>query len=222
VHVDDALHRVGIGELDVVEEAAAQKGVGQFFLVVAGDEHHRPVLGLDQLARLVDIELHAVQLAQQVVREFDVGLVDLVDQQRHRLVAGEGLPQHALDDVVADVAHLLHAFVVGQLAVAQAAHGVVLVQALLGLGGALDMPLQQRQAEGGRHFLGQHGLAGAGLALHQQGPLERDGGIDGQHQVLRGDVVVRSLELHGGVRPAGPCRGWKGNGRSGPGGVSPV
>jgi hypothetical protein len=39
----------------------------------------------DHLARLVDIELHAVDLAQQVVREFDVGLVDLVDEQHHRL-----------------------------------------------------------------------------------------------------------------------------------------
>ena len=29
VHVDDLLHRLGLGELDVVEEAAAQKGVGQ-------------------------------------------------------------------------------------------------------------------------------------------------------------------------------------------------
>ena len=64
----------------------------------------RPVPGLDQLARLVDVELHAVEFAQQVVRELDVGLVDLVDQQRHRLLGREGLPQHALDDVVADVA----------------------------------------------------------------------------------------------------------------------
>jgi hypothetical protein len=39
-----------------------------------------------ELARLVDVELHPVELAQQVVGELDVGLVDLVDQQ-HRLLS---------------------------------------------------------------------------------------------------------------------------------------
>ena len=85
VHLDDLLHRVLVGELDVVEEAAAQEGVGQLLLVVGGDDHQRPVLRDDHLARLVDVELHAVQFAQQVVRELDVGLVDLVDQQHARL-----------------------------------------------------------------------------------------------------------------------------------------
>jgi hypothetical protein len=152
---------------------------------------------LHQLARLVDVELHAVDLAQQVVRELDVGLVDLVDQQRHRLLGGEGLPQHALDDVVVDVLDALRRRA-GQLAVAQAAHGVVLVQALLRLGGALDVPLQQRHAQRRGHLLGQHGLAGAGLALDEQRALERDRGVDRQHQVLRGDVLVGALEFHGG------------------------
>jgi hypothetical protein len=50
---------------------------------------------------------------------------------------------------------------------------------LLGLGGRLDVPLQQRHVQRLGHFLGQHGLAGAGLALDQQGALERDGGIHG-------------------------------------------
>ena len=84
-----------------------------------------------------------------------------------------------------------------QLAVAQAAHRVVLVQALLRLGRALDVPLQQRHVQRLRHFLGQHGLAGAGLALDQQRALERDRGVDREHQVLGGDVVVGALEFHG-------------------------
>src|SRR5450755_2858620 len=95
VHVDDALHRVGVGELDVVEEAAAQERVVQLLLVVRGDEDDRPVRRLDELARLVDVELHAVDLAQQVVREFDVGLVDLVDQQHDRRLGRERLPEDA-------------------------------------------------------------------------------------------------------------------------------
>ena len=196
MNVDDRLHRLGVGELDVVEEAAPQEGVGQLLLVVAGDEHQRPVPGPHELARLVDVELHAVELAQQIVRELDVGLVDLVDQQRHGLLGREGLPQHALHDVVADVAHLGGTVGVRQLAVAQPAHGVVLVQALLRLGGALHMPLQQRHAQRLRHLFGEHRLAGAGLALHQQRPLQREGGVDGQHQVGRGDVAFGALESH--------------------------
>jgi hypothetical protein len=83
-----------------------------------------------------------------------------------------------------------------QLAVAQAAHGVVFIQALLRLGGGLDVPLQQRHVQRLGHFLGQHGLAGAGLALDEQRALQSDGGVDGQHQVLGGDVILGALEFH--------------------------
>src|SRR3546814_10498007 len=40
VHVDDRLHRLPVGKLDVVEKAAPQKGVGQFLLVVRRSEEH--------------------------------------------------------------------------------------------------------------------------------------------------------------------------------------
>ena len=39
----------------------------------------------DLFARLADEEAHAVELVQQVVRELEVRLVDLVDQQHHAL-----------------------------------------------------------------------------------------------------------------------------------------
>jgi DNA-binding XRE family transcriptional regulator len=45
VHVDDLAHRRHVGELDVVEDAAPQEGVGQFLFVVRSDQHDRPVLG---------------------------------------------------------------------------------------------------------------------------------------------------------------------------------
>ncbi len=38
MHVDDLLHRLEVGEFDIVEEAAAQKCVGQFLLIVGGDD----------------------------------------------------------------------------------------------------------------------------------------------------------------------------------------
>ncbi|KAG0930566.1 hypothetical protein G6F31_017001 [Rhizopus arrhizus] len=136
------------------------------------------------------MEFHAVQLAQQVVGEFDIGLVDFVDQEHHRLVRLEGLPQRALHDVVADVSD----FLVAQLRVAQARHRVVFVQALVRLGRGLDVPLQQGAAQRARHFFGQHGLARAGLALDLQRPPQGQGGVHSQFQVVGGDVAVGSVE----------------------------
>ncbi len=138
------------------------------------------------------MELHAVELEQEVVGEFDVGLVDLVDQQHRALLMGEGLPQLAALDVVGDVGDAG----VAELAVAQPRHRVVFVEALLRLGGRLDVPGQKRRVDRLGDFLGQHGLAGAGLALHQQRALEHDGGIDGDLEVIGGDVVLGTGEFH--------------------------
>ena len=195
MHVDDALHGGRVGELDVVEEAAAQEGVGQLFFVVGGDEDQRTVLGAHQFTGLVAVELHAVEFAQQVVGKLDVGLVNLVDQQCHLRVGGEGLPEHAFEDVVVDVLHALATLDIGQLRIAQAADGVVFVQALLGLGGRFDVPLQQRHVQRLRHFLGQHGLAGAGFALDQEWALQGDASVDREHQILGGNVVGGAVEF---------------------------
>ena len=62
-----------------MEEAAAQKRVRQFLFVVGGDDHHRPMPCLDAATQLIDIEFHAIDLKQQVVREFDIGLVDFIN-----------------------------------------------------------------------------------------------------------------------------------------------
>ena len=115
MHVDDALHRLAVGKADVVKKAAPQKGVGQFLLIVRGDHDNGPLLRDDRLLQFVDKELHAVEFEQEVVRELDVGLVDLVDQQDRRGVRDKGVPQFARLDVVRDVAHAL----VAKLAVAQ-------------------------------------------------------------------------------------------------------
>jgi len=88
--------------------------------------------------------------------------------------------------------HLVHA----QLRIAQAADRVVLVQALVGLGGGLDVPGDQLGAEGFGQLLGKHGLAGAGFALDQQRTLQGDGGIDCQLQVIGGDICAGAFELH--------------------------
>ena len=43
-------------------------------------------LGDDLVAGLGDAEAHAVELVEQIVRELEVGLVDLVDEQHDALV----------------------------------------------------------------------------------------------------------------------------------------
>src|SRR5438876_331910 len=83
-----------------------------------------PPLRADRLVWLVDVEFHPIELLQEVVRELDVGLVDLVDQQHRAALVLEGLPELALLDVVADVLDPL----VAELAVPQAGHRVVLVE----------------------------------------------------------------------------------------------
>ena len=193
MHVDDLLHRFLVGEADVVEEAAAQERVGQLLLVVAGDDDDRPLLGANGLARLVDVELHLVEFAQQIVRKLDVGLVDFVDQQHRRGVGFEGFPELALDDVVADVLDLG----IAELRIAQARHRVVFVEAVLGLGRRFDAPVEEGLAERIRHFARELGLAGARLALDQQRAPEHDRGVHGHGQVIGGDVVFGAFEAHG-------------------------
>ena len=65
------------------------------------------MLGLDRLGGFVDEELHAVEFLQQVIGKLDVRLVDFVNQQDRALFVGEGLPELALLDVIADVVHPL-------------------------------------------------------------------------------------------------------------------
>ena len=43
MRLHDPLHRLAIGEADVVEEAAAQERVRQLLLVVRGDDDDRPM-----------------------------------------------------------------------------------------------------------------------------------------------------------------------------------
>ena len=147
---------------------------------------------LDRLAGLVDEELHAIELLQQVVGELDVGLVDLVDQQHRAHVHGERFPQLAALDVVLDVVDAR----IAELAVAQARDGVVLVKALVGLGRRFDMPLDDGDAERLGHLQRQRRLAGAGLALDEQGAGEGDRRVDGNLEVVRRHVAPGSIEFH--------------------------
>ncbi len=83
-----------------------------------------------------------------------------------------------------------------QLAVAQAADGVVFVQALLRLGRRLDVPFQQRQPQRARHLPRQFGLARAGFALHQQGALQGHRRVHRNRQVGGRHIARGRCEFH--------------------------
>ena len=65
--------------------------------------------------RFVNVEFHPIEFLKQVVREFDVRLVDLVDEEdrtarvrvsRRMELRGEGLTERPEFDVAADVLHV--------------------------------------------------------------------------------------------------------------------
>src|SRR5271165_5515252 len=190
MHIDDLLHRLAVRKANVMEEAAAEKGVRQLLLVVGGDDDDRTMPSTNGTPRLVDIELHAIEFEEQIVGEFDICLVDLVDQKHRGLGGFERLPQLARHDIVRDVVHPL----VPELAVAKPGDGVVFVESLLRLSRRFNMPSDQVLADPTRDLMGQNSFAGTGLAFDEERALECDRGVDRDAQILRRYVTVRALE----------------------------
>jgi hypothetical protein len=88
VDLDDLLHRFGIvGKAMKWKKQRRRKASGSSFSLFEVMITIGRCVGFDRLAGLVDMELHPVELLQEVVRELDVGLVDLVDQQDRALAS---------------------------------------------------------------------------------------------------------------------------------------
>src|ERR1700722_19855827 len=192
VRFDNPAHRLGVGKADVMKEATAQEGVGQLLLVVGGDDDDGPQARPHRLSGLVDVKLHLIEFEQEIVREFDVRLVDLVDQQHRANGRNERLPQLATPNVVGDLRHAR----VAELRVAQARHGVIFIQALLGSRGRLDVPGDERGLKRAGNLLREQRLAGSGLALDQQRSLERDRGVEGSLQFIARYIGGGAFETH--------------------------
>jgi len=105
---------------------------------------------------------------------------------------GEGVPQFAALDIVADVMDAD----VAQLRVAQSAHRVIFIEALLRLGRRFDMPFDQGRGEGAGNFMGEHCLSGTGLPLDEKRALQNDGGIDRHGEIVRRDIVLGAFKTH--------------------------
>ena len=195
VHADDLLHLLLVGKVDIMEDAAAQEGVGQLLFRVRGDDDDGAVLGAHGLLRLGDIELHLIELPEKVVREFKVRLVDLVDEQHDLLIGGKGLAELAELDIFCNIIHAGRA----ELTVVQALHHVVDIQAVLRFSRGLDTPDDELFAHRLRHGLREHRLAGAGLPLDEQRLFERHGNIHRVHQLRARDVIFTAFEsvFHG-------------------------
>ena len=182
--------QLAVGKGDEVEHAATEKRVGQLLFGVGRDHHHRPFARHHLVAGLADGEAHAVELVQKIVRELEVGFVDLVDEQHHPLGRGECFSERAKADVVANIAHVP----VAEARIVEALHGVVEVEAVLSAGGRLHRPVDEAHVQRGGDRLGELGLAGAGFAAHQQRSLERQRAVDRGLEAARSEVAIGALE----------------------------
>ena len=180
VDPDNIRHQLLARELDVVEDAPAQEGVGKLLFRIGRDNHNRPVVGLHGAACLRDVEFHPVQLPQQVIGKFQVGFVDLIDEQNHLFLVGKRIAQLAQLDILLNVVHALAA----KLAVVEALDHIVDVEAVLGLGGGFNVPNNEPFTKGPGNRLSQHGFAGARLPLDQQGFLQHHGNVGRPEQLL--------------------------------------
>ena len=176
MHGNDAPHHLLIGEGDVVEVAAAEKGVGEVFLGVGGDNDHRPVPRSYGPVDLDDVELHLVEHIEHVVLEVGVSLVDLVDQQHHPLICDKGLTDFSHPDILRDIAHISRR--VAEAAVVQAGQSVVVIQGFDQLHARLHVEHEKRHPQALGNGVRQHGLAGAGLPLEQKWHLQGHSDID--------------------------------------------
>src|SRR6516164_10354983 len=190
MYVDDLLHGLAVRKSDVMEETTAQKGVRQLFLVVGGDDDNRAMSGLDRAARLIDVELHPIELEQKIVGELYIGLVYLVDQQDRCLRRLERFPEFSRHDVVGDIVYPL----VTELAVAQTRHRIIFVEPLLRLRRRFDVPGDQVSGDSAGDLMGENRLAGSRLTLDEEGAFECDRGVDRHPKILGSDIGVGALE----------------------------
>ena len=137
-----------------------------------GGEYHKGKCFCLNGADLRDAHLHFGQQLQQKRLEFLVCLVDLIDQQHHRLFGTDGFQQRPFQQIVIAEQRLC------QLVTVPAAHihlngqqlllVVPLIERLAFIQSLVALQTHQLPIQTGCHHLGDLGLAHAGSALDQQ------------------------------------------------------
>ena len=69
-----------------MENTSPEERIRQLLLRIGCDDHNRAVFRLYGALCLMDIKLHLIQLPEQIVGKFQIGLVDLVNEQNHLLL----------------------------------------------------------------------------------------------------------------------------------------
>jgi hypothetical protein len=190
MHTDNALHQLLIGEVDEVKDAAPQERVRQLLLVVRRDDDDRALLRDDLVSRLGDDEAHAIDLVEQVVGELEVRLVHLVDEEDLPLLRRKRATEGPHPDVPANVLHVA----VAEASVVEALDGVVHVEPVLRAGRGLHGPVHELERERVGDGASEEGLAGPGLALHEQRALQREGAVDRRFQGFVGQIARSACE----------------------------
>jgi len=163
---------------------------GKLWEAFTGDT--APVLLIDEIDK-ADIEFPNDLLLELDRMEFYVYETrETVVAQHRPFVRDERFPHLTAHDVVRDVLHPR----IAELPVAQALHRVIFIEAVLRLGGRLHVPFDERRVERRGDLARQHGLAGAGLALHQQGALEGDRSIDRHLEVVGRHIGFGTVKSH--------------------------
>ncbi len=187
----DLLHQRLIREINIMKDTSAQESIRQLLLRIGSNDNDGPVLRLHRSLRLMNVEFHLIQLPEKIVGEFQIRLVDLVDQQNHLLLGLKSLSQLAQLDITRDIIDPFLA----ELAVVQSLNRIVHIQAVLRLGGGFYIPDDQLLPKGIGDRLRQHRLARARLSLHQERLLQGDGHVDACQKLLGCNIIGSAAEI---------------------------
>ncbi len=203
-----------------MHHAPAQEGTRELALLVGGDHHQRRHARRARNALGArDLEAPLAQGVEQPVRDCDVGLVDLVEQDHRahrsrRAHAGilaarallgrlgvQGPPERARADEVSDRQLRPVGLTAGDLGFSEASDDVDGVQQVARLGAPVHAVVHQRPLRAVCDGASELGLASARLSGQQQRAAGGEGGVDGQQvgpleEVRRLGVAVGLRERH--------------------------
>ena len=213
LELDDRKFLRAIGKIDVQMQASPLERVGHFARVVRGQHDQRNVLGLER-AEFGHGHLEVGKQLEQERFELGVGLVDLVDQQDRRLLAGNSLEQRPRQhealgeedlvlrrDSIDRLGQALGAdqhfadFVLENLGIEELLGVLPFVERLALVEAFVTLKADHLEAERCGQHLGQVGLADAGGAFDQDGLAQFTCQVDDGRDSPAGDIIVLGESL---------------------------